>query len=101
MSNNKNIIMEKILSLDQLIISQQKKNAPALKKFDKLIQNIRGVGLIEGIEYNGKNEGRYFLIDGASWQKACQELHQTIIPNFIMWEEADFFSFLESLIKKS
>ena len=102
MSNN-NIIMQKILSLDRLLISQQKKNhdSPALKKLNKLIQNIKGVGLIEGTAFNGGDEERYFLIDGASWQKACQEIHQTIIPNFIMWEESDFFTFLESLLQGS
>ena len=102
MSNN-DIIMQKILSLDRLIISQQKKNrdSPALKELNKLIHNIKGVGLIEGTAFNGGNEERYFLIDGASWQKACQEIHQTIIPNFIMWEEKEFFSFLEYLITNS
>lgn len=94
--------MQKILSLDKLIISQQKtsNNPTGLKRLQDLIDIIKGVGMIEGANIDHK-DGRYFLIDGSSWQKACKELHQPITPNFIMWEESEFFLFLESLLKKS
>jgi hypothetical protein len=63
-----------------------------------LIENIKGVGMVQGpaLEHG---DGRYFLIDGVSWQQACEELKHTITPNFIMWEETDFFAFLESLLQ--
>lgn len=97
---DKENVMGKILSLDQLIISQQKgsRNSTGLRRLHRLIENIKGVGMIQGSVLNHGN-GRYFLIDGASWQRACEELKSTITPNFIMWEETDFFTFLESLLK--
>ena len=99
---DKENIMQRILSLDQLIISQQKKNRnqTGLKRLQNLIDIIKGVGMVQGVGIDKENE-RYFLIDGASWQRACEELHQAITPNFIMWEESDFFLFLESLIQSS
>ncbi len=97
---DKENVMNKILSLDQLIISQQKgnRNSQGLSRLHSLIENIRGVGMVQGPALD-HGDGRYFLIDGASWQRACEELRDTITPNFIMWEETDFFSFLESLLK--
>jgi hypothetical protein len=99
---NKENVMQQILSLDQLIISEQKKNQnhTGLKRLQSLIDIIKGVGMVQGAGIDKENE-RYFLIDGISWQKACEELHQAIIPNFIMWEESDFFVFLESLLRGS
>ena len=98
---DKENVMGKILSLDQLIISQQKgsRNSTGLRRLHSLIENIKGVGMIQGPALDHGN-GRYFLIDGASWQRACEELRSTITPNFIMWEETDFFTFLESLLKR-
>ena len=97
---NKENIMTRILSLDKLIISQQEgnQNSTGLKRLHSLIENIKGVGLVQGPTLD-HGDGRYFLIDGASWQRACEELRDTITPNFIMWEETDFFTFLESLLK--
>ena len=99
---DKENVMNRILSLDQLIISQQKKNPnqTGLKRLQSLIGIIKGVGMVQGTGINEESE-RYFLIDGASWQRACEELHQAITPNFIMWEESDFFLFLESLLQSS
>ena len=99
---DKENVMQQILSLDQLIISQQKKNRnqTGLKRLQSLIDIIKGVGMVQGAGIDKEDE-RYFLIDGASWQRACEELHQAIIPNFIMWEESDFFLFLESLLRSS
>ena len=100
--SDKESVMRKILSLDQLIISQQKRNRKSvgLRRLRSLIKNIEGVGMVQGASLNHGNE-RYFLIDGASWQRACEELKRTITPNFIMWEETDFFVFLESLLQGS
>ena len=99
---DKEKVMNRILSLDQLIISQQKgsRNSTGLKRLHSLIENIKGVGMVQGPALDHGN-GRYFLIDGVSWQRACEELKYTITPNFIMWEESDFFTFLESLLQGS
>ena len=96
---DKENVMGRILSLDQLIISHQKRsrNSKGLKRLHSLIENIKGVGMVQGPALD-HGDGRYFLIDGASWQKACGELKSAITPNFIMWEETDFFTFLESLL---
>ena len=97
---DKEDIMARIMSLDQLILSQQKggRNSLSLRRLRNLLESIKGVGMVQGPALDHGN-GRYFLIDGASWQKACKELKHSITPNFIMWEETDFFSFLESLLK--
>ena len=97
---DKEKVMNRILSLDQLIISQQKgsQNPTGLKRLHSLIENIKGVGMVQGPALD-HGDGRYFLIDGTSWQQACEELKHTITPNFIMWEETDFFAFLESLLQ--
>ena len=99
---DKENVMSRILSLDQLIISQQKRNRNCigLKRLHSLIENIRGIGMVQGAVLD-HGDGRYFLIDGASWQRACAELKNTITPNFIMWEETDFFAFLESLLREA
>ena len=99
---NKENVMEKIISLDQLIISQEKenRNSKGLSRFHHIIETIKGVGMVQG-PVLGQDDGRYFLIDGTSWQRACMELESTITPNFIMWEETDFFTFLESLLKET
>jgi len=99
---DKENVMSKILSLDQLIISQQRRNRNSigLKRLHRLIENVRGVGMVDGAVLD-RGYGRYFLIDGASWQRACKELKHTITPNFIMWEETDFFTFLESMLQGS
>ena len=97
---DKEKVMNRILSLDQLIISQQKgsRNSTGLKRLHSLIKNIKGVGMVQGPALD-HGDGRYFLIDGTSGQQACEELKRTITPNFIMWEETDFFAFLESLLQ--
>ncbi|MHC4144283.1 MAG: ParB/RepB/Spo0J family partition protein [Planctomycetota bacterium] len=99
---DKEDVISRMLSLDQLIISQQKRsrNSAGLKRLHSLIENIKGVGMVQGATLD-PDDGRYFLIDGASWQQACKELKHAITPNFIMWEETDFFAFLESLLRDS
>lgn len=95
----KNHMIQKILSLENLIISQQKEHSDplVLDRFNQFIENLKGIGLIEGMGQNHQ-KARYFLFEGASWQKVCRELKETITPNFIMWEEAEFYSFLETLL---
>ena len=99
---NKEKVMDKILSLDQLIVSQQKgsPNSSGLKRLHNVLENIKSVGMVEGPVLD-HDDGRYFLIDGASWLQTCDELKHMITPNFIMWEETDFFEFLESLLMNS
>ena len=41
----------------------------------------------------------WFLIDGKSWYEASRKMKIETIPNFIAWEESEFFSFLDSLLK--
>jgi len=98
--SNKNPVVEKILSLDELIISQRKKykNSPALQKLNEAFKILNSIGLVEGVQMGGEDK-RYFLIDGISWRRACNELNQLSTPNFILWEEGDFFSFMEKLVR--
>jgi hypothetical protein len=87
------------LSIDQMISTQKNNENPVrVKLLYSLIETIKNVGMIQWTGL-GKNNGRYFLIDGASWLKACGELKQPITPNFILWEETEFFSFLESCVR--
>ena len=43
-------------------------------------------------------KGRYFLIDGVSWEDACHKLGESIEPSFVAWEESKFFEFLEEKV---
>ena len=42
--------------------------------------------------------GRYFMIDGNPWCRAIRRLKATAVPNYVIWEETDFFSCLDSLL---
>ena len=90
-------IMKKILVIQRRLVSQKPKRGrcPGLERVNQLMSNIRGVGLIEEMKING-SEGRYLIIDGRSWQRACRGLKMSTAPSFIMWEESEFLSFLES-----
>jgi hypothetical protein len=70
-------------------------NTTGIEKLNMFVANLKSVGLIEGMALNG-SEGRYFLIDGVSWEKACHRLGESIAPSFIVWEESSFFEFLKS-----
>ena len=96
MSSNNNVF-EKIISLHNMIISQRTKhiNADGIEKLNIFVSSLKSVGLIEGMALNG-SKGRYFLIDGASWEEACHRLGESIAPSFIAWEESKFFEFLKS-----
>ena len=100
--SNKSVIVEKILSMDEIIISQKQKHhdSSALKKMNKAFELLKNIGLIEGIQTEGRDK-RYFLIDGTTWKRACNELNQPFTPNYILWEEADFFTFIENIVLDS
>ena len=96
MSDNNNVF-EKIISLHDMIISQRAKhlNAEGIEKLNMFVSNLKSVGLIEGMTLNS-SKGRYFLIDGVSWEDACHKLGESIEPSFVAWEESKFFEFLKS-----
>jgi len=70
-------------------------NSKGIERLNKFVSNLKGIGLIEGVALNGR-KGRYFLIDGHSWNNACRRLGGSAAPSFIAWEETDFFEFLKS-----
>ncbi len=84
-------------SLRHRMVFPQGKNrdVAGIKRINRFISNIQGAGLIDGIELNGK-KGRFLFIKGVSWQNACRVLKEAAAPSFVVWEEAEFFSFLES-----
>ena len=90
----KSQVMEKILELQDLLVSQDS-NASSLQRLNMLIANLKTVGLIEGVVLNGE-KATYLIIDGESWRDTCQRLHAKGLPNFVMWEEGEFVSFLQS-----
>ena len=96
MSDNNNVF-EKIISLHNMMISQRTRhiNSDGIEKLNTFVSSLKSVGLIEGMALNG-SKGRYFLIDGASWEDACHRLGESIIPSFVAWEESKFFEFLKS-----
>lgn len=72
----------------------------ALERINRLMSSIKRVGFLEHIPLNGA-EGRYFIIDGHSWQNACRDLHMEAESSFVLWEETDFLSFLKSQVANS
>jgi hypothetical protein len=96
MSDNRNVI-QNIISLHNMIMLQRKKNinSEGIERLNRFVSDLKGVGLIEGMALNGR-KGRYFLIDGHSWDNACLRLGRSVAPSCIAWEEADFFEFLKS-----
>ena len=101
MSDVKNV-MQNIEFLHDLIVLQHrdKKNIPRIKRLNTLMSNLKGVGIIEGADFNG-HKGRYLLIEGSSWFNACKLFKHNGVPNFVIWEENDFFSFLKEQITHS
>ncbi|MFC1762990.1 hypothetical protein ACFL6U_13035 [Planctomycetota bacterium] len=92
-----NSVTQSITSLHKLILSQREKriNPDGIKQLNAFIAELKNIGLVDGIELNGE-KGRYFLIDGLSWQTACQHLGHSVAPSLIAWEESEFFEFLKS-----
>ncbi len=98
--SHEHTVIDSILSLHQHIITLHRdlRDDQLLKKLDDFMLGLQTVGLLEGIKINGKR-GRYFLIDGKSWNEASRKIKIEAVPNFIIWEESEFFSFLDSLLK--
>lgn len=100
MSPNPNSrVLKSILSLhEHMMAIQSECSDPGLiKRVDDFISELKNVGLVEGLEIGGIR-GRYFMIDGNSWCRANRKLKGTAVPNFVIWEETDFFSYLDSLL---
>lgn len=93
-------VIDSILSLHQHIILLHRKYADQelLNKLDDFMLSLQTVGLLDGIHIHGK-EGRYFLIEATSWKEVTQRLRINAVPNFVLWEESEFFTFLDSLLK--
>ena len=98
--SHEHTVIDRILSLHQHIITLHRnlRDDRVLKKVDDFMLSLQNVGLLEGMEVNGKR-GRYFLIDGKSWNEARKKIKIEADPNFVIWEESEFFSFLDSLLK--
>ena len=77
-----------------MIMLQRKKhiNSEGIERLNKFVSDLKGVGLIEGMALNGR-KGRYFLIDGHSWENACQRLGRSVAPSFIAWRKQIFLNF--------
>ena len=89
--------IQSITSMHNMILAQRNKrlNSEGLKQLNAFVSDLKNIGLVDGIELNGE-KGRYFLIDGLSWETACQRLGRTVAPSLIAWEESEFFEFLKS-----
>ena len=97
MSNSR--VLKSILTLHEHIVAKQAEcSDPALiRRIDDFMSELKNVGLVEGLEIGGIR-GRYFMIDGSSWCRANRKLKGTAVPNYVIWEETDFFSYLDSLL---
>jgi len=97
MSNHS--VLKAILTLHEHIVARQTEcSDPGLiKRIDDFVSELKNVGFVEGLEIGGIR-GRYFMIDGNSWCRANRKLKGTAIPNYVIWEETDFFSYLDSLL---
>lgn len=94
-----NRVLNAIFSLhDHLVGKQEECSNPGLiKQVDDFMSELKTIGLVEGLEIGGIR-GRYFMFDGNSWCRANRKLKITAVPNFVIWEETDFFSYLDSLL---
>jgi ParB-like chromosome segregation protein Spo0J len=90
-------IIQNILRLQDVIIMEQKKNGNSkyMKRFDKILDLIKGVGIIDKLVLNG-SYGRYLVIDGKSWKGASEELKIKEVPDYVMWEENEFITLLQN-----
>lgn len=98
MSHNSRVL-KAIFSLHEHMVTMQSEctNPELLKQVDDFMSELNNVGLVEGLEI-GSLRGRYFMIDGNSWCRAIRKLKATAVPNFVIWEEIDFFNYLDSLL---
>ena len=95
----KNKVPEGIVSLHNRIVDKQKeiRSPEVLRLVTKYIAELRFVGVSEGLEIGGR-PAKLLYIDGDSWRNACRILKSSAAPNFVIWEEEDFFSHLDSLV---
>lgn len=94
-----NRVLKMILSLHDHLVEKQAEceDQSIIKQIDDFMSELKNVGFVEGLEIAGVR-GRYFMIDGSSWCRANRKLKGTAVPNFVIWEETDFFSYLDSLL---
>ena len=91
-------ITEKILMLEQLVLSLKNHGNGTLKHVEamnRLLSLLDGVGIIEDLVLNG-SDNSYFIIDGKSWQKACELLTVNEAPNYVLLEENHLFTLLQN-----
>ena len=98
--SHKQTVIDSILSLQQHIIMLHRDfgDHAVLKKVEDFMLKLDTVGMLDSININGK-EGRYFLIDAKSWIQASREMDIDVVPDFVVWEESEFYSFLEHLLE--
>ncbi len=92
--------LDRILSLHETIIAHHRESGDEglLKKVEELMGRFQSMGLLEGMERHGIH-GRYFLFEGPTWMEAAEKLEMEAVPNFVLWEESEFFRFLESVLR--
>ena len=88
--------LEAILGLT----SKMTMNQSVARKLNLLMDGIKSVGLIEQLTIAG-NEGNYLIIDSDSWDRTSCALELDVQPRYVLWEENEFFHFIESYIKKT
>lgn len=97
--NSNSKVLKAILALhDHLLDKQTECSDPGIiSRLNEFMAELESIGLVEGLQIGGMS-GRYFMIDGNSWCRAIRRLKATAVPNYVIWEETDFFSCLDSLL---
>ncbi len=97
--SHSNRVLKAILSLHEHMEAKlsECEDPGLIKQIDDFMSELKNVGFVEGLEIAGIR-GRYFMIDGSSWCRANRKLKGTAVPNFVIWEETEFFSYLDSLL---
>ena len=96
-----NEIMQRMIDIQNLIISKKthNENSSSIKRFDRLLELIKGVGVIDKVRLNG-SISRFLIIDGISWKRASDELLFTETPDFVMLDEGHFFELLQNQLNE-
>ena len=98
MSANKKVLKSIISWHEHMVAEAEECSDPGLlKKIEDFMSELKTIGIVDGLEIGGI-QGRYFMIEGKSWFHANRKLKSTAIPNFVIWEETDFFQYLDSLL---
>ena len=96
MSNNGDVISKMKAIHNSLTLQEEAdKRSAKVERLNRIMLGIKRVGMIENVRLNG-SKGRYMIIDGASWQNVCRDLKREAAPSFVLWEEGEFLSFLQS-----